>query len=114
VFAGDKLDIKEGPSGLFIPGLRVEPVCSPQDVVSVLQKGKQHRSTFATYMNEHSSRRQEGRRLPSCAAFDVGRAWDARARARVCVCVFAPLCCWLTRPPRVHTHSIATRAATWC
>jgi hypothetical protein len=53
---GDKLDIKEGPQGLFIPGLRVEAVGGAEDVVAVLQKGKQHRSTFATNMNEHSSR----------------------------------------------------------
>jgi hypothetical protein len=53
---GDKLDIKEGPQGLFIPGLRVEAVGGADDVVAVLQKGKQHRSTFATNMNEHSSR----------------------------------------------------------
>jgi kinesin family protein C2/C3 len=53
---GDKLDIKEGPQGLFIPGLRVEAVADADDVVAVLQKGKQHRSTFATNMNEHSSR----------------------------------------------------------
>jgi hypothetical protein len=53
---GDKLDIKEGPQGLFIPGLRVEAVSGAEDVMAVLQKGKQHRSTFATNMNEHSSR----------------------------------------------------------
>jgi len=54
--SGDKLDIKEGPSGLFIPNLRIESVCGPEDVAAVLQKGKQNRSTFATNMNEHSSR----------------------------------------------------------
>lgn len=54
--AGEKLDIKEGPTGLFIPGLRIESVCGPEDVATVLQKGKQNRSTFATNMNEHSSR----------------------------------------------------------
>lgn len=53
---GDKLDIKEGPSGLYIPNLRIEAVNSPEDVAAVLQKGKQNRSTFATNMNEHSSR----------------------------------------------------------
>lgn len=54
--AGDKLDIKEGPSGLYIPNLRIEAVNSPEDAAAVLQKGKQNRSTFATNMNEHSSR----------------------------------------------------------
>jgi hypothetical protein len=54
--AGDKLDIKEGPQGLFIPNLRIEVVNGPEDVAAVLQKGKQNRSTFATNMNEHSSR----------------------------------------------------------
>jgi hypothetical protein len=34
----------------------VEAVGGAEDVVAVLQKGKQHRSTFATNMNEHSSR----------------------------------------------------------
>jgi kinesin family protein C2/C3 len=54
--AGDKLDIKEGPTGLYIPNLRIESVGRPEDVAAVLQKGKQNRSTFATNMNEHSSR----------------------------------------------------------
>lgn len=53
---GDKMDIKEGPQGLHIPGLRIEPVAKAEDVTNVLQKGKQNRSTFATNMNEHSSR----------------------------------------------------------
>lgn len=54
--SGDKLDIKEGPQGLIIPDLRIEPVVRPEDVTNVLQKGKQNRSTLATNMNEHSSR----------------------------------------------------------
>jgi kinesin family protein C2/C3 len=54
--AGDKLDVKEGPEGMFVAGLRSEPVGSFDEVVAVLQKGKQSRSTFATNMNEHSSR----------------------------------------------------------
>jgi hypothetical protein len=54
--AGDKLDIKEGPQGLYIPNLRIEAVNGPEDVAAVLQKGKQNRSTFATNMNEHTSR----------------------------------------------------------
>lgn len=54
--AGDSLSVKEGPSGLYIPNLRIEAVSGPEDVAAVLQKGRQNRSTFATNMNEHSSR----------------------------------------------------------
>lgn len=54
--AGDSLSVKEGPSGLYIPNLRIETVSGPEDVAAVLQKGRQNRSTFATNMNEHSSR----------------------------------------------------------
>ncbi len=39
-----------------MPGLRQEAVTSLEEVARVLQKGKQNRTTFATNMNEHSSR----------------------------------------------------------
>lgn len=39
-----------------MPGLRVEDVASLEDVAQVINRGKQNRSTFATNMNEHSSR----------------------------------------------------------
>jgi hypothetical protein len=53
---GDKLDVKAGPDGMYVPGLRVEAVRSYEEVATVLSKGKQARSTMATNMNEHSSR----------------------------------------------------------
>lgn len=54
--AGDKLDVKEGPEGMFVPGLRMEEVINIDELMAALQKGKQNRSTFSTNMNEHSSR----------------------------------------------------------
>ncbi len=53
---GDKLDVKEGPEGLYIPGLTIEPVAGMDDVASALKRARSNRSTFATNMNEHSSR----------------------------------------------------------
>lgn len=52
----DKLDVKQGPEGMFVPGLRVEEVRSMDDVAMLIGRGKSNRSTFATNMNEHSSR----------------------------------------------------------
>jgi len=52
----EKLDVKQGPDGMYVPGLRVEEVAALSDVAAVIHKGKQNRSTFATNMNEHSSR----------------------------------------------------------
>lgn len=46
----------QGPEGMFVPGLRVEEVSGLEGVAAVIHKGKQNRSTFATNMNEHSSR----------------------------------------------------------
>ncbi len=56
VCVGDKLDVREGPSGLYVAGLRMEEVSTEQEVALVMAKGRQNRSTFATSMNEHSSR----------------------------------------------------------
>ena len=53
----DKLDIKQAPEGgMYVPGLIVEPVESVAQVAAVIDRGKKNRSTFATNMNEHSSR----------------------------------------------------------
>ncbi|KAF8072828.1 Kifc3 [Scenedesmus sp. PABB004] len=77
--SGDKLDVKEGPGGLFVPGLRVEPVLACEDVGALLQKAKQHRSTFATNMNEHSSRSHQVLTV-YIAATDLvkGASWASR------------------------------------
>ncbi|GFH13907.1 kinesin-like protein [Haematococcus lacustris] len=54
---GDKLDVKQAPDGsMYVPGCKVEDVASLTDVAAVMRRGKQNRSTFATNMNEHSSR----------------------------------------------------------
>eukprot|EP00199_Chlamydomonas_sp_CCMP681_P000065 CAMPEP_0119105464 /NCGR_PEP_ID=MMETSP1180-20130426/3409_1 /TAXON_ID=3052 ORGANISM="Chlamydomonas cf sp, Strain CCMP681" /NCGR_SAMPLE_ID=MMETSP1180 /ASSEMBLY_ACC=CAM_ASM_000741 /LENGTH=1060 /DNA_ID=CAMNT_0007090509 /DNA_START=65 /DNA_END=3247 /DNA_ORIENTATION=+ len=53
---GDKLDVKQGPEGMHVPGLKLEEVRSIDDVANFMKRGKQSRSTFATNMNEHSSR----------------------------------------------------------
>lgn len=52
----DKLDVKQGPEGMYVPGLRIEDVENLDAVADVISRGKQNRSTFATNMNEHSSR----------------------------------------------------------
>ncbi|GAX80690.1 hypothetical protein CEUSTIGMA_g8125.t1 [Chlamydomonas eustigma] len=53
----DKLDIKQGSDGcMHVPGLKVESVSSTVEVEALIGRGKSNRSTFATNMNEHSSR----------------------------------------------------------
>ena len=41
---------------MHVPGLSVDAVASMADVATLLARGKANRSTFATNMNEHSSR----------------------------------------------------------
>mmetsp|Transcript_536 Transcript_536/g.1389 ORF Transcript_536/g.1389 Transcript_536/m.1389 type:complete len:891 (-) Transcript_536:598-3270(-) len=53
---GDKLDVKQGPEGMYVPGQSMEAVGEVKEVAEVMRRAKQNRSTFATNMNEHSSR----------------------------------------------------------
>ncbi|KAG2495257.1 hypothetical protein HYH03_006530 [Edaphochlamys debaryana] len=53
---GDKLDVKQGPDGMYVPGLKQEEVATMDEVSALIDRGKSNRSTFATNMNEHSSR----------------------------------------------------------
>lgn len=94
---GDKLDIKEGPQGLFIPGLRVEAVGGAEDVVAVLQKGKQHRSTFATNMNEHSSRSHLVLTI-YVKGYDTAKGERAAARAECARWLPTACPCWCAEP----------------
>lgn len=41
---------------MYVPGLRVEEVADMAAVTALIGRGKSNRSTFATNMNEHSSR----------------------------------------------------------
>jgi kinesin family protein C2/C3 len=51
------LDIKRNKAGrIEVAGLTKEPVNSVKDVITMLKKGNESRSTAATDMNEHSSR----------------------------------------------------------
>lgn len=52
----DKLDVKQSAEGMYVPGLKIEDVHNLDAVADVISRGKQNRSTFATNMNEHSSR----------------------------------------------------------
>ncbi|KNC52017.1 microtubule-based motor protein [Thecamonas trahens ATCC 50062] len=51
-----RLDIRMGAQGIDVPGLVEETCSSLDDVLAVIQRGAANRSTFATDMNEHSSR----------------------------------------------------------
>ncbi|KAG2454753.1 hypothetical protein HYH02_000588 [Chlamydomonas schloesseri] len=53
---GDKLDVKQGPEGMYVPGLKLEEVKDMGEVTAMIDRGKSNRSTYATNMNEHSSR----------------------------------------------------------
>eukprot|EP00798_Chlamydomonas_sp_ICE-L_P005079 gene5079-34877_t len=53
----DKLDVKQNTAGgMHVPGLSVEIVANEEEVHRLINKGRGNRSTFATNMNEHSSR----------------------------------------------------------
>ncbi|XP_015769144.1 PREDICTED: kinesin-like protein KIFC3 [Acropora digitifera] len=51
-----KLEIRKGPSGLFVPGLTEKEVKTVEDVNEIFATGKTRRTTATTDMNEHSSR----------------------------------------------------------
>jgi len=51
-----KYEIKQGPTGNYVPELTSISVTSPADVLRVMSLGNQHRSVGSTNMNEHSSR----------------------------------------------------------
>ena len=51
-----KLQVKEGKDGMYVPGLTEVPVNSAAEVLATMRQGYKNRTTFATDMNEHSSR----------------------------------------------------------
>ncbi|KAF1315762.1 Kinesin-like protein, partial [Globisporangium splendens] len=54
--ANTNLQVGQGPTGNFVPGLTVVPVQSLEEVFELIKKGNKNRSTHATDMNKHSSR----------------------------------------------------------
>ena len=50
------LKIREIPTGIYVQGLSESVVKSPQDIIQLMRKGAQHRSTASTQMNWSSSR----------------------------------------------------------
>jgi kinesin family protein C2/C3 len=54
--ASTNLQVRQGPTGNFVPGLTVVPVQSLDEVFELIKRGNKNRSTHATDMNEHSSR----------------------------------------------------------
>ncbi|KAG6966419.1 hypothetical protein JG687_00004853 [Phytophthora cactorum] len=50
------LQVRQGPTGNFVPGLTVVPVQTLNEVFELIKRGNKNRSTHATDMNEHSSR----------------------------------------------------------
>lgn len=50
------LQVRQGPTGNFVPGLTVVPVQAIEEVFELIKRGNKNRSTHATDMNEHSSR----------------------------------------------------------
>lgn len=54
--ANTNLQVRQGPTGNFVPGLTVVPVQTLEEVFELIKKGNKNRSTHATDMNEHSSR----------------------------------------------------------
>lgn len=54
--ASTNLQVRQGPTGNFVPGLTVVPVQTLDEVFELIKRGNKNRSTHATDMNEHSSR----------------------------------------------------------
>lgn len=54
--ANTNLQVRQGPTGNFVPGLTTVPVQSLDEVFELIKRGNKNRSTHATDMNEHSSR----------------------------------------------------------
>eukprot|EP01105_Mastigella_eilhardi_P020408 TRINITY_DN4859_c0_g1_i1.p1 TRINITY_DN4859_c0_g1~~TRINITY_DN4859_c0_g1_i1.p1 ORF type:complete len:1052 (-),score=318.18 TRINITY_DN4859_c0_g1_i1:104-3259(-) len=52
----EKLDIKQGEHGMYVPGLVSVPVSCVEDVARIMQTGSRNRATSATNANLHSSR----------------------------------------------------------
>ena len=53
----DKLEVKHTPDGaVYVPGLTSHGVGAPEEIETVMDLARQHRSTFSTNMNEYSSR----------------------------------------------------------
>ena len=51
-----KLTAREGAQGVYVQDLTVRPVASLDNVLAIMREGYSSRKTFATNMNEHSSR----------------------------------------------------------
>ena len=54
--AYDKLEIRQGDHGNYVPGLTECPVGSIEDVFKLFSQAETNRATASTNMNEHSSR----------------------------------------------------------
>ena len=53
---GEKLEIRQGEHGNYVPGLTECPVSGIDDVFELFQQAERNRATASTNMNEHSSR----------------------------------------------------------
>eukprot|EP00899_Mesostigma_viride_P006542 jgi/Mesvir1/1588/Mv14556-RA.1 len=54
--AEEKLEVRQGPDGNYVPGATVLPISSLEEAIELFERGRAHRATFSTNMNEHSSR----------------------------------------------------------
>eukprot|EP00741_Cyanophora_paradoxa_P007174 tig00001085_g6942.t1 len=52
----EKLEIRTGASGNYVEGLHMVPVACAESVEALMRQGQRRRSTFATAMNDRSSR----------------------------------------------------------
>jgi len=51
-----KLQVRQGKEGNFVPGLTLQPVTTPEEVDGLLNRAQTNRTVAATDMNMHSSR----------------------------------------------------------
>lgn len=76
---------------MFVPGLRVDPVGCMEDVRALLSRGKANRCTFATNMNEHSSRSHLVLTV-YVAATDLATGVRVHVIVRACICACVHAC----------------------
>jgi kinesin family member C2/C3 len=94
-----KLSVKESKDGMYVPGITEVPVNTSAEVLAIMRQGYKNRTTFATDMNEHSSRSHW------CVQFFT---WSIVYLSRDSLCF--PACCQCTSTASIPSPTCGLRA----